>query len=411
MNSRVSIVKAKKGAGQEEISAAVRRSLDLIGGPEGIFSAGQTVLINPNWAAARVKREEAVITLPEVAKAVADLVTAQGARALIAESSAIGVDSEKVIQASGYNDLRNRGYEVIDLKKTPTTMLPVEDGRVLKELETYQLVQEADLIVTLPKLKTHDQAEVTCALKNSKGLLSDDFKRRFHWEFGLYDAVVDMNTLIKPVLAVVDAIVCQEGLGPVFGRPVEMGLIVAGRDLVAVDSVCGRIGGFEPEEAPITLRAAERGLGIADLDQIEVVGERIEDVARRFLRAAEDDPVMVEGFRIITGETACTGCRTTTMSALKDMETSNFVKYLKGVVVITGQDAVMPEEVNPARVVHVGRCIPKEERGRHYAPGCPPSMTLIADKIVGVTEKDKKVVGKANEETGAFYLELEERKV
>ena len=411
MNSRISIVKTRKSPGQEEISTAVRRSLDLIGGPEGVFSPGQVVLINPNWAAVRVEREEAVITLPEVTKAVADIVAAQGAKALIAESSAIGVDSEKVIQASGYNDLRKQGYEVIDLKKTPTIMLPMEDGRVLKELETYRLVQEADLIVTIPKLKTHDQAEVTCALKNSKGLLSDDFKRRFHWEFGLYDAVVDMNTVIKPVLAVVDAIVCQEGLGPVFGRPVEMGLIVASRDLVAVDSVCGRIGGFEPEEAPITLRAAKRGLGNADLDQIEVAGEKIKDVATRFLRASEDDPVMVKGFQIITGQTTCTGCRTSTTSALKDMKNSHLLKYLKGVVVVTGQDAVVPEGVSAARVVHVGRCIPKEERGRHYAPGCPPSMTLIADKIVGVTEKDKKVVGKVDEETGAFYLELEERKV
>ena len=132
--------KQRQNPGANEIAAAVRKALDLIGGIKDIVKRGNLVLINPNWAAPPVEREKAVITDPDVAKAVADIVREQGARAVIAESSAVGVDTAKVIEASGYKTLRDQGYEVVDLKKTKIVKVPFKDGLVLKELETFELV-------------------------------------------------------------------------------------------------------------------------------------------------------------------------------------------------------------------------------------------------------------------------------
>lgn len=379
--AQVSIVKTKKAPGYEEIFEAVEKALNLIGGIEDIIRPGNLVLINPSWVAPPVEREAGCITIPEVPRAIADIVKSLGARPVIAESSAVGVDTEKVIEASGYKDLREMGYEVINLKKTAHVDMPTENGKIFETVECWELVQEADVIISVPKLKTHDQTEMTCAIKNLKGLLTDKWKRLEHQE-GLFESVVDLLSAVKPKLAVVDAIVCQEGVGPVFGKPVEMDLIVAGKDLVAVDSICAQIIGYDPTETLITVNAAARGLGVMDPGQIDIIGEPLEKVKRRFLRAVEDDPVQVDDFQLIHGEVTCTGCRNTVMSALIDMRNAGQLEYLHGITVLTG-GAPFPEGVPRENIVTVGKCMPKEYRTERHVKGCPPNNAYVVKAIIG----------------------------
>jgi uncharacterized protein (DUF362 family) len=300
---------------------------------------------------------------------------------VVAESSAVGVNSEKVILESGYRKLREMGYEVVDLKSRKTTVqMPVENGKVFDSIETWDLVQQADVIISVPKLKTHDQTEMTCSIKKLKGLLTDKNKKAMHQQ-GLFEGVIDLLAAVKPRLAVVDAIVCQEGVGPVFGKPVEMNLVLAGKDLVAVDSVCARLIGYEPEETLLTVNAAARGLGVMDPAKIAIKGEKLQNVKRRFLRSIEDEPVQLEGFRLIHGEAACTGCRNTVMSALIDMRNADQLMYLPGVTVVTG-DAPLPADVPPENIVTVGLCM-KEKKTAHHVPGCPPNNFLVVKGIIG----------------------------
>lgn len=388
--SKVSIVKTGPKPDAQRIRKAVQQALELIGGIEDLIRPGKKVLLNPSWVAPPTDPERGVITQAEVTEAVAEIVRSLGAQVVIAESSAVGVDSDKVIEGSGYRRLREKGYEVVDLKKVKTVMIPVpQGGKVFPEVETYRMVHEADVIISLPKLKTHDQTEITCAIKKLKGLLSDKYKRLMHQE-GLFDGVVDLFSAVKPQLAVVDGIICQEGLGPVFGRPLEMGLIVAGKDLVAVDAVCGRIMGFEPEEVLLTTKSAERGLGVCRAEEIEVLGEPVEKVRRRFLRSTEDNPVQAEGFNLIYGGVTCTGCRNTVMSALVDMRNADQLMYLSGVTVITG-DPEIPPFVDMEKIVAIGKCVPEEKRGKNYVKGCPPNNAYVVKAIIGERGKAKRM--------------------
>jgi uncharacterized protein (DUF362 family) len=307
--TKVALVKTNARTGYPEIGDAVDKALALIDGIRDIIRPGQLVHINPSWVAPPVEKEAGCITIPEIPRAIADIVKRLGARPVIADSSAVGVDTEKIIRESGYGELRAMGYEVVNLKETPHADLPVQNGKVFDVLSIWQLVQEADVVISVPKLKTHDQTEMTCAIKNLKGLLTDREKRTMH-RVGLFDGVVDLMTVVKPALAVVDATICQEGLGPIFGKPVEMNLIVAGKDLVAVDSTCAQLIGYEPRETLLTVNAAKRGLGVMDPAQIEILGEPLDRIKRRFLRSIEDDPVEVEGFRLVHGGTTCTGAAT-----------------------------------------------------------------------------------------------------
>lgn len=378
---KVSIVKTNPKPEYREIRDAIDKALGLIGGIEEIIKPGRLVLINPSWVAPPVNRKAGCITLPEVSRAVSEIVKELGAKPIIAESSAVGVDTDKVIETSGNNDLRKIGYEVVNLEKTPSTSLLVPNGKVFKTIESYELVRRADVVISVPKLKTHDQTEMTCSIKKLKGLITAKAKRAMHQE-GLFEGVVDLLSAITPKLTVVDAIVCQEGAGPIFGKPVEMNLIITGKDLVAVDSTCARIIGYEPCEILLTVNAAKRGLGVMDPEQIEVVGEPLDAVKRRFLRSIEDNPVEVEGFHLICGETTCTGCRNTIMSALIDMRNADQLMYLPGVTVVTG-GAPLPKGMPRDNIVIVGKCAPKENQTDRHVKGCPPNNALIVKAIIG----------------------------
>jgi uncharacterized protein (DUF362 family) len=387
--AKVAIVKTKQNPGYEDILDSVRKAIDCIDGVEDVIKPGHLVLINPSWVAPPVEPEAGCITLPEVSRAVADIVRELGAKPVIAESSAVGVNTEKVIDTSGYKDLQDMGYEVVNLKKTQAVEIPTENGRVFQKVECWELVEQADVIVSVPKLKTHDQTEMTCAIKKLKGLLTDKGKRAMHQE-GLFEGVVDLMAAVKPKLAIVDAIICQEGVGPIFGKPVEMNLILAGKDLVAVDSVCARLIGYKPEETLLTVNAAARGLGVMDPGEIEVVGEPLDKVKRRFLRSSEDHPVQVEGFSLIQGDMTCTGCRNTVLSALIDMKNSDQLMYLPGITVVTG-GAPIPEEVPPDGIVTVGICMPEDRRSERHVKGCPPNNALVVQAIIGDRAKAKRM--------------------
>jgi len=378
--SLVSIVKAK-GHRLEEVETATREAISLVGGLDALFGYKELVLIKPNLVALPPHRLNGAVTRWEVCKAIADLVREGGGKPVIADSSAVGCDTEKVIQATGYLKLREKGYEVVDLKARPRVKRGMPLGKVLKEVTTFDLVEEAKAIISVPVMKTHDQTEITLALKNLKGLIDDKDKRRLHQE-GVQQGVLDLYEAFRPVLAVVDGTFCQEGLGPVHGHTIEMNLIMAGRDLVALDAMAGRIMGFEPEEVLITKWGAERGLGAMELDEIELAGESWEKIRRPFMKLEEDKRVKVEDLRILHARGSCTGCRNTVLSALFDMKKANQLEYLEGLTIITGPDVEVPPDVSSEQLIAVGVCVSKDRRGKRFVSGCPPNNSWVVEEIV-----------------------------
>jgi len=373
--SRVSIVKTgtRDAAG---VSAAVREAVRLAGGLPDELRAGMRVVIKPNMVAPPPSADSGACTSPLVCRSVADLVRERGAYPIIAESSARGADTEAAYRVLGYDRLRQDGYDVVDLKQDRTVKVPVSTGNVLREITTFALLTTVDAIISVPVLKTHDQGQVTLALKNLKGLVIDADKRRIHQE-GMFEGVVDLVAHFRPCFAVVDGLIGQEGLGPLLGLPVAMGLVLAGRDLVAVDAIAGQVMGFAPAEVPITVAAAARGLGIMDVSEIEVVGEPVVAVQRRFVRAEEDDRIDSQGIRIVQSERTCTGCRNGLLSSLFDMRAAGTLERARGVTVVSGPTP-LPADVPQELVVTIGSCgRPEARRLPRHVPGCPPNNVDI----------------------------------
>jgi len=386
----VSIVKGQRGPDEQQIDAMVRRAVALIGGISDIVSRGDTVVINPNLIAPAAP-ERGATTDVRICRAIAGLVKEIGATPVIAESSAIGVDTEEAFAAAGYDRLRTEGFDVIDLKKSKTVRVPVPKGKVLKEVDLPELVVNAQAIISVPTMKTHDQVLATLSLKNMKGLLPDTLKKKFHTTYGVFQAVADLNTVVRPALAVVDGIIGQEGLGPLFGDPVEMDLVIAGKDPVAVDSITGLVMGIDPEQIETTRLAAELGIGVMDPALIEVAGESVSAVRRRFKLASEaisDSMHFPQGFELIFNEKACTGCRNGVLSTLRDLDVEGQLEKARGLRIIAGQMDHEPPPAPGKRTLLVGACTARFKDYEEFVNGCPPNNVDIISAITGTGEHD-----------------------
>jgi uncharacterized protein (DUF362 family) len=158
--------------------------------------------------------------------------------------------------------------------------IKIPNCECLKTITVPRIVTES-AIISAAKMKTHMATKVTLGMKNMFGLLPDKFKAKYHAK-GISKVIVDINTVIKPHLTVIDGFVAMEGKGPVDGSPVKMDLIIAGKDSVATDATAARAMGIDPHEISHIRTAHQKGLG--NIDNIDIVGTKLDDVKREFKR-------------------------------------------------------------------------------------------------------------------------------
>jgi uncharacterized protein (DUF362 family) len=387
MRTKVSIVKGSLNPQEKEIRGMVERAIELIGGIDDIISRGDRVLIKPN-VAYELKPGETEVSDPRVAKAVYEILVERGAKPVIGESSAAGVDGEAALKASGYYDLRDQGYEVMNLKTQKTVVLNNPKAKVLKKARIFKLAKEVDAIISLPVIKTHDHEPATLGLKNMKGVMPDSEKKKFHSKYGLSQAIADLNLVVKPKLTIVDGIFCREGLGYPWSEEVEMDLILAGKDPVAVDTVTLLVMGFDPKQQRHAVLAEEHGIGTMDVNEIEVVGEEIESVKRRFKTAAEalQSILKLQDFRIISNDKMCTGCRGVMFYFLKVLDDQGKLDQIKDLTFVLGEQASLPE-IDKEKTILVGVCTERYKGLGRYVPGCPPLSSTVITEIVQTKTK------------------------
>jgi uncharacterized protein (DUF362 family) len=176
------------------------------------------------------------------------------------------------------------GVPLVNLRESGFVQVSLR-GERLKSVYLARPVLEADLVLNLPKLKTHSFTIFTGAVKNMYGVIPYGLRLEGHRRFLGRDSfsrmLVDIFSAVPRQLTLMDAVVGMEGEGPSAGYPKNVGLIISGADGVAVDAVASRLTGHDPLLVPTTANAQARGLGAGDLGSIDVVGERMEDVEAR----------------------------------------------------------------------------------------------------------------------------------
>jgi uncharacterized protein (DUF362 family) len=376
--SMVSIARCENPYDFEKVSEAVSRSLAAIGGLESLVTLGDTVILKPNVLCAMDYRTGAV-TNPHVVRSLCRMLKRTGAgKIYIAEGSTIGCDTHDAFEKSGYAKLAmDEKAELIDLKKAPSLFMGIPNGKIFRRIEIPEIIMKADVIINVPVMKTHDMIPATLGLKNMKGVLRDKDKKRFH-VWGLSQSIVDLNKLVLPQITVIDGTIAMEGLGPIHGRPVNLGLVVSSFDTVAADTVAACIMGIDPAQIDHVQLAAQQGLGISDLSNIEVVGMSIESVRRPFEVLHVDYAKYENELGIEIHESgACSGCRKVMNTLLNNHLKGNY-DVLKNRTLIFGQTVKIPHRIK-GKLLNFGSCTKKYKNRGEYIPGCPPMQEHVLE--------------------------------
>lgn len=275
MSTRVAVVKGERG------HEPVFKALDLIDYKVAL-SGYKTVLIKVNFITTKTW-DSGATTDPIVVEAIIKKLQTLPVKIYVVESDATMTNSDKAFEVTGMKEMAGRyNVECLNLRYVEDKVkIDVPDGKALKSITVPRIVTES-AVISAAKLKTHGSTKVTLGMKNMFGLLPDKFKGKYHM-MGISKVIVDINSVIKPVLTVIDGFVAMEGMGPVSGSPVQMNLVIAGRDVVATDATASRIMGFDPQEIAHLRMAFEKKLG--EINDIEVLGESVSNVRREFKRA------------------------------------------------------------------------------------------------------------------------------
>jgi len=255
-----------------EIRACLLRHFELLGGIEKFVSPGQRVLIKPNLIAPR-PRHLAVQTDPGMIIALAEILVDYGAKPFVADSPA-WADVESCAGVLGlFEPLSRLGVAVKQLDVAVTCELA--SGT---KVGISALALEADKIINLPKLKSHQQLGATIAVKNMFGCVSGKAKALWHFRkggdcFDFCKMLIEIYNYLSPAVTIIDSVLAMEGAGPVRGEPREIGWIVASEDPIAAERICCELTGFCPEELPIMVAAERLGFGASDISEIEIAGD------------------------------------------------------------------------------------------------------------------------------------------
>jgi len=259
-----------------DVEAAVRKSVALLGGLN--IKRDARVIVKPNicfWK----NTENMIITDPRVLEAVLKMVKERTDKVLVVESDNLSGTGDNRVKKSGILDvIEGCGAEFLNLSRDEYEKHEVE-GLVIKVPKT---VLKADYFINLPKIKTCNVESmfISIAMKNMFGVIADNKKTQFHKK--LMEVLLYINQTIRQDMIIVDGVVAMEGLGPVWGKPFPLNLIISGFNPVTVDAVCCKVVGINPYAVETLWRAYKMGIGEIDISRVDILGENIENVRQKF---------------------------------------------------------------------------------------------------------------------------------
>jgi uncharacterized protein (DUF362 family) len=372
--AHVSIRKTHAQNYQKGLAKDLRTTLDDIGALEYLHSKGNRILIKPNIAS-----PEAIYSVsPAVLFALTKILVDEGFHVSIGENPSIPTDADKAYRDYGLYEIADEaGAEVLDFRRGPHVEVDVPGGKLFHKLTVSKFVLDADAVISLATMKSANIVTATLAVKNMKGCIPSHYKRKFHCE-GLNDGICDLMKVVKPDLAIID---CTFGKDMTSKCCFPVGLLIASTDVLAADSICARIMGYNPNEIEHFRQVSEAGLGKLDLSDIEVLGEKLEDHIARYPFSKPMDPIKIAkqsggNLNIIQGN-PCSVCLNELGTVLHLFQ--NRISELDDVTLLVGPNAVADtDDSDDSVVIGFGNCV-SQGKCTHHIAGCPPTDYRAAE--------------------------------
>lgn len=289
-NPRVTLIRCADYS-EAKIAEAISRNFELLGGLGKFVKPGDTVLLKPNFITPR-RRCYAAQTDPAVIIETAKLLKDFGARPFVGDSPAWGniYSCVKVLELE--EPLRRLSVPVKQLDKPKWCRV----GRRNTKVGISSVALEADVIINMPKFKTHQQLVATFAVKNMFGCVSGKRKALWHFSKGKKESdfcelLIDVFEFLKPAVTIIDGVTAMDGRGPISGRARPLGWIIGGTEPMALETICCQLVNIQPDELPILKTARQLGLPCPDEDKIEILGDDFSDNICTDIKMSESTPL------------------------------------------------------------------------------------------------------------------------
>jgi uncharacterized protein (DUF362 family) len=360
MTEQVALTAVGDDAG---VPAGLDRLLALLGGPLSGLPAGAEVLIKPNL----FQTAPGFQVRPALLAAIARVVAEHGARPVIAERTHAIYEILRDHEAAKY-------ARVVSFDDLPLRITGIPGATSLRvPIAVPELILDCDYFIGVPQLRTHASVVYSNAMKNLVGLLPGYTTRIVHMA-GVDESTVDLNLMRPQDLVVCDGTTVIEGNYPMDGRAREAGFLAASRNAVALDVAVGTLAGFDPESVAYLRDAHQRGMGPLALDEIELLGTPLEDLAFDMVKAPVEIVAPREGIHV-HAENACPACSRFVAGAMKALA-GELCEWDGEMTVISGPQVDVP----PLRgeVVLVGNCLYESRDLGIFIEGCPPRAIQLA---------------------------------
>jgi len=280
--NKVSIVKCEN-YDQENIDSAVNIALKLIGGIDDLIKPGINVLLKPNLLMA-IAPENGTTTHPAIVKAMIKKIQELGGNVSVGDSSSWSTDL--ALKKCGIIEVaESLNAKALNFNEFTPETIQLPEESVLEEIHVAKPVVDADVIISLPKLKVHELMGFTGAIKNHFGTIVGQYKGLIHKKLkkpsNFAKGLIDIYLQNKPELILMDGVISVKGTAGK-GKPKKIGVILASRDGFALDTVAASIIKLKLEKLPVNKQAIKRGIEGNKLEEVEVVGETIENINVRF---------------------------------------------------------------------------------------------------------------------------------
>lgn len=368
--SKVSIVRTVN----KNIYNAVGDAIDLIGGIDKFVKSGDVVLIKPN--AFISKEEKGFISDPDVVLSIARLCKEQGAKEVY-----IGERTPTVYK--WYPQDKIDIAKIVCFDETPFNLKVLPNARVIKTaVPIPKIVEDCDVFINVPGLRFHALTIISNGMKNMMGIMPKETTLLIHLS-GLEDAIVDLNNFRRSNLVISTAIHTIVGNFPVTGYGIESNTLIAGDNVVAVDSVSALILNADPHSIRHLTLANKLGLGPIDMENIELMGESIESLEWRknIVLPTLDYEKYREKINIIDPFKGCQGCKRAVSSGLSDIIENYPDIDLSDVTIVLGPVEDLDKFKTTDKIILFGNCtFPYRDRGL-YVQGCPPRANMAKKAI------------------------------
>lgn len=261
----------------------MRQAVEFLGGIGQFIKPGQKVLLKPNMLSARPV-EHAVCTNPAIVEAVAQMAIDAGGVCSLGDSPCISAETSRgydhMLNVTGIGDVVDRLKLNLVRFDEECIERDVPDAAVFHKLLLAKALEDADVLINIPKFKTHQFMMFTGAVKNLYGCICGRQKIEYHLQAGnnpdmFAQILLDILKAVRPTLSIMDGVIGMDGSGPANGRVRKVGVVLASTDPVALDTAACMVAGIDPMKVPALRLAKKQGIGA---DDIEIVGADLDDV-------------------------------------------------------------------------------------------------------------------------------------